>query len=122
MQQLIGFKSGDSREGFIGIAKSSLQAVVVLKDENSQRRSIGGVLDGPLPAGEFLDFEFQLSCLSDILEMAQFADRTIFQPDGNTSYLKKSPRFWQTIFLDKADIVSFKLVHHRPGTGRISLE
>ncbi len=70
MQQLIRLKSGDSRESFIGITESSLQAVVILKDEDSQRRSIGGVLDGPLPAGEFLDFEFQLSGLSDILEMA----------------------------------------------------
>ena len=54
--------------------------------------------------------------------MAQFAGGTILELDRNASHLKDSIRFRQTIFLDKADIATFKLIHYRPGTGGVSIE
>jgi hypothetical protein len=95
---------------------------MVLEDENPQFRSVGCILYGTLSTGKFLNFQFQFSCLSNVLEVPQFSYGTILELDWNTSYLKDSLCLWQAIFLDKADIASFKLIHHRPGTGGVSFK
>ena len=99
IQQLNGLIASDCGKGIIGITKSCLNSLMVLEDEYPQLSFVGRIFDGPLPAGEFLHLEFQLSRFGDVLEVAQFADGTIFQLDGDTSYLENFFCFRQVIFL-----------------------